>query len=83
MPARGSGHAASARMLAIYLAHVLLGRPQDIIAERFSRDRTTVAHAVNTMEDRRDRKVLELEIARIEALLSEELAAAEDLRHAA
>lgn len=66
---RGSGRAASARQLAIYLAHTMLSRPQDVIAELFSRDRTTVAHAVQTLEDRRDRKPLEAEIARIEEVM--------------
>lgn len=80
---RGSGRAASARQLAIYLAHTVLGRPQEIIAELFSRDRTTVAHAVQTLEDRRDRTALEAEIAHIEALLEELREAPEDLKHAA
>lgn len=66
---RGSGHAASARQLAIYLAHVLLGRPQDIIAELFQRDRTTIAHAVQAIEDLRDTETFEAEIRRIESRL--------------
>lgn len=80
---RGSGRAASARQLAIYLAHTVLSRPQDVIAELFSRDRTTVAHAVQTLEDRRDRTALEAEIAHIEALLNQQSQAPEDVRHAA
>ena len=72
---RGSGHAASARQLAIYLAHVLLERPQDVVADLFHRKRTTVTHAVQTMEMRRDDPRLEAEIARIEAQL--------EMRHAA
>ena len=80
---RGSGRAASARQLAIYLAHTLLGRPQDVVAELFGRDRSTIAHAVQTLEDRRDRKPLEAEIARIEAQLQERRPPAEAMRHAA
>lgn len=80
---RGSGRAASARQLAIYLAHTVLSRPQDVIAELFDRDRSTVAHAVQTLEDRRDRTTLEAEIARIEALLDEQQGTSEEVRHAA
>ena len=72
---RGSGHAASARQLAIYLAHVLLARPQDVVADLFHRKRTTVTHAVQIMEMRRDDPKIEAEIERIEAHL--------ELRHAA
>jgi chromosomal replication initiation ATPase DnaA len=72
---RGSGRAASARQLAIYLSHVLLERPQDVVATLFHRKRTTVTHAVSTMEMRRDDPKLEAEIARIEAAL--------EMRHAA
>ncbi len=42
---RGHGKAAAARELAVYLAHVMLERPQDVVAELFARDRTTIAHA--------------------------------------
>ena len=75
---RGSGHAASARQLAIYLSHVMLERPQDVVAFLFERDRSTVAHAVQSMEDRREEPRLEAEIARIEARLRDG-----EVRHAA
>ncbi len=78
---RGSGRAAAARQLAIYLAHVLLERPQDIVADLFQRDRTTVAHAVQAIEDHRDDPRLEAQIARIEARLDE--VRHSDMRHAA
>lgn len=68
---RGSGRAASARQLAIYLAHTTLGRPQDIIAELFSRERSTVAHSVQAMEDYRDNPTLDEEIGRIEQIFRE------------
>lgn len=79
---RGSGRAASARQLAIYLSHVLLERPQDVVAALFSRDRTTVTHAVQAVEDRRDTPELEQEIARIEARL-EACRQAPEMKHAA
>jgi chromosomal replication initiation ATPase DnaA len=78
---RGSGHAAAARQLAIYLAHVSLERPQDIVADLFQRDRTTVAHSVQAIEDHRDDPRLEAQIARIEARLAE--VRQSEMRHAA
>lgn len=79
---RGSGRAASARQLAIYLSHILLERPQDVIAELFSRDRTTIAHSCQTVEDRRDDPRLEAEIAKIEARLNH-IRRAREMQHAA
>ena len=66
------------RQLAIYLSHVMLERPQDVVAFLFERDRSTVAHAVQSMEDRREEPRLEAEIARIEARLRDG-----EVRHAA
>ncbi len=69
---RGSGRAASARQLAIYLAHTTLGRPQDVVSELFSRERSTIAHAVHTMEDHRDERAIDDEIARIELIFKQQ-----------
>ncbi len=80
---RGSGASAAARQLAIYLAHVVLQRPQDVVAELFARDRTTVAHACRAVEDRRDDPELEAEIARIEARWADGVGVALELKHAA
>jgi chromosomal replication initiation ATPase DnaA len=84
---RGSGRAASARQLAIYLSHVLLERPQDVVADLFLRDRTTIAHSCHAVEDRRDDPRLEAEFARIEARLRETLSQtalrAPEMKHAA
>lgn len=71
---RGSGRAASARQLAIYLAHTTLGRPQEVVAELFSRERSTIAHAVHSMEDNRDNVEIDQEITRIELAFSEQRA---------
>jgi chromosomal replication initiation ATPase DnaA len=79
---RGSGRAASARQLAIYLSHILLERPQDVVAELFSRDRSTVVHSVKAVEDRRDNARLEAEILRIETRLRDYQHAPE-VKHAA
>jgi chromosomal replication initiation ATPase DnaA len=84
---RGPGRAAAARQFAIYLSHVLLERPQDIVADLFSRDRTTIAHACHSVEDRRDDPQLEAELTRIEARLRDALARtvqpAPEMKHAA
>ena len=63
---RGYGHAARARQIAMYLAHVLLSRPQHDVALIFDRDRTTAAHAMQVVEDRRDDPRLERLLERIE-----------------
>jgi chromosomal replication initiation ATPase DnaA len=62
---RGNTAVVEARWLAMYLAHVNLGRDQEIVAMLFGRDRTTVAYACHLMEDRRDDSALEAEIGRI------------------
>lgn len=75
---RGRDRDAAARQLAMYLVHVLLGRPQEVVAELFGRDRTTVAHACQRLEDFRDEEDgIEDEIARIEAILPLQAAAPE------
>ena len=64
---RGSGSAAQTRQLAMYLVHVLLRRPQEVVGELFGRDRTTVSHACAVIESLRDDRALDREIQRIEA----------------
>lgn len=51
---RGIARVALARQVAMYLAHVGCGLSMTAAGELFSRDRTTVAHACLTVEDRRD-----------------------------
>ena len=65
---RGTGNAAQTRQLAMYLVHVLLSRPQDVVGELFDRDRTTVSHACIQMESLREENLsIGAEMARIEA----------------
>ena len=65
---RGTGSAALTRQLAMYLVHVLLSRPQDVIGELFDRERTTVSYAVMRIEALRDEDpAIDAEIAGIEA----------------
>ncbi len=51
---RGSPHTAFARQVAMYLAHVVCGLSLTEVGALFERDRTTVAHACEVVEDRRD-----------------------------
>lgn len=51
---RRSPRAAFARQVAMYLAHVVCGLSLTEVGALFARDRTTVAHACEVVEDRRD-----------------------------
>lgn len=51
---RRKAHIASARQVAMYLAHVTCGLTLTEVGTLFGRDRTTVAHACGVVEDRRD-----------------------------
>lgn len=51
---RKSASIAFARQVAMYLAHIAFGLSKSQIGRGFGRDRTTVAHACRTVEDRRD-----------------------------
>ncbi|WP_371345244.1 helix-turn-helix domain-containing protein [Ancylobacter sp. IITR112] len=53
-PRRLDRRSASARALAMYLAHVGLGLPMSRVAAGFGRHRSTVAHACRRIEERRE-----------------------------
>ncbi|MEP7240298.1 MAG: helix-turn-helix domain-containing protein [Devosia sp.] len=76
---RGSEEAATARQLAMYLLHVWLGRRQEDVGRMLGRDRTTVGHACRTVEDGRDDRTFDAEVAAMESALS----GLPELRHAA
>jgi len=64
---RGIGSAALTRQMAMYLVHVVLSRPQDVVGRLFDRERTTVSHACAAIETlREDDPVIDAELARIE-----------------
>lgn len=65
-PRRAPAAAASARQLAMYLAHVGFGVALADVARAFRRDRTTVAYACRRIEDLRDGP-FDQEVARLEA----------------
>jgi chromosomal replication initiation ATPase DnaA len=72
---------AEARMLAMYLVHVVLGRTYSEVGAVFGRDRTTVAHACARIEDLRDLPSFDEEVASLEEEI--EAAQPEEVRHAA
>lgn len=64
---RGKRQAARARQTAMYLAHVAFGLSFIRIGICFGRDRTTVRHACELIEDRRDDPALEFGLSALEA----------------
>lgn len=54
LPSRGPARVATARQVAMYLAHVVCGLSLTEAGALFERDRTTVAHACHVVEDRRE-----------------------------
>ncbi|MDI4665752.1 chromosomal replication initiator DnaA [Xanthobacter autotrophicus] len=66
---RSTAPIATARQLAMYLAHVGLGLPQSEVAQAFGRDRSTVAYACRRIEDLRDDPAFDRHVARMEACL--------------
>ncbi len=67
--ARGSAQVAFARHVAMYLCHVAFELSLARVAVAFGRDRSTVAHACHTIEDRRDEAQFDLWIGALEAML--------------
>jgi Bacterial dnaA protein helix-turn-helix len=53
-PSRGRARTALARQVGMYLAHVSLSFSLTQVGQLFDRDRTTVAHACEVVEQRRD-----------------------------
>ena len=67
-PSRAVAPVCEARHVAMYLSHVVFQVPLTAIAAAFGRDRTSVAHAVRRIEDRRDDRAFEATLCRLEAL---------------
>lgn len=68
-PTRGARAVAFARQTAMYLAHVSFGMSLSRVATAFGRDRSTVAHACQVIEDRRDEPVFDARVEQLEAFL--------------
>ena len=69
LASRGPAPVALARQVAMYLHHVELRQSLTEVAARFGRDRTTVAHACRTVEDRRDDPAFDGFIGALEAAI--------------
>jgi len=67
---RRSPRAAFARQVAMYLSHVVCGLSMTEVGSLFSRDRTTVAHACEVVEDRRDDPELDECVERLECAVA-------------
>ena len=67
---RRSPRAAFARQVAMYLTHVVCGLSMTEVGALFSRDRTTVAHACEVVEDRRDDPELDSRVERLECAIA-------------
>ena len=65
-PTRCESWACVARQVAMYLVHITFGETFTDIGQHFKRDRTTVAHAVRRIEDRRDNRYLDALLDRLE-----------------
>lgn len=70
-PGRGPAAAAFARQIAMYLCHVGGELSLARVALAFDRDRSTVAHACHTVEDRREEPQFDLWLGTLEALMRE------------
>jgi len=66
---RGSAETAFARQVAMYLCHVAFELSLARVAIAFGRDRSTVAHACHTIEDRREDETFEAWISDLEGML--------------
>ena len=65
-PSRCRADAARARQLAMYLSHVILGCSLTEVGNAFGRDRTTVSYACGVIEDLRDDRLFDEEVALLE-----------------
>lgn len=66
---RGRATVAFARQVAIYLSHTRLGLSYTEAGAYFGRDRTTVAHACRTVEEKREDPVVDAAIDFLERAL--------------
>jgi chromosomal replication initiation ATPase DnaA len=69
LASRGPAEVAFARQVGMYLTHVAGGLSLTEVGRVFGRDRTTVAYACLTVEDRRDDRRLDRALEMIEAIL--------------
>lgn len=68
---KGSSQICFARQIAMYLVHVMFNINLTRTAELFSRDRSTVSHACNVVEDSRDDEIFNAKLERLERFLNQ------------
>ena len=68
-PSRGRARTALARQAAMYIAHVGLSFSLTQVGQLFDRDRTTVAHACEVVEQRRDDVAFDRAITLLERVI--------------
>jgi Bacterial dnaA protein helix-turn-helix len=68
-PSRGRARTALARQVAMYIAHVGLSLSLTQVGQLFDRDRTTVAHACEVVEQRRDDVAFDRAITLLERVI--------------
>lgn len=66
---RGDARTAFARQASMYLAHVAFDMPLAQVAHCARRDRSTVSHALRTVERLRDDPVIDMVLDRLEQML--------------
>lgn len=66
-----------ARQCAMYLAHIVGQLTLAEVSQVFERDRSTIGHACNNVEDRRDSPIFDMQLDYMEKLLRERIEAAE------
>lgn len=71
---KGSKHTVFARQTAMYLLHTVRDLTMTRTAELFSRDRSTVSHALNVIEDSREDPVFNRKLEKVEDFLIESFA---------
>lgn len=74
---RGRAGVARARQVAMYLTHVMCGLSLTRVGELYERDRTTVAHACQIVEDLREDREFNQAIAHLECAIAIMLQASE------
>ena len=68
--ARADARAVLARQCAMYLMHVVFSMPLTLVAALFRKDRTTVAHACQRIEERREAPVFDAFLHDLELAVS-------------
>jgi hypothetical protein len=68
-PSRGRANVAQARQVSMYLTHICLSFSLTQVGHLFERDRTTVAHACEVIERRRDDQAFDLALTLLERVV--------------